>query len=310
MQEALASHLGIIFGLHVPVINGDTKTTSRRDPEETRLGLIDQFSGRTGFGVCILSPIAAGAGLNIVAANHVMHLERHWNPAKEDQATDRAYRIGQTRPVTVYLPAARHPDPARRSFDDVLHGLIEKKRGLQGALGLVPPQSVTDSELIDSVLAPGTSSAPGKIIDLPAALRLPWRLFEALVAALYEQGARRVILTPGGGDHGCDVVVLGTGAEGENLLIQCKATGRDKLDSEAAVREVEGARPYYENLLGITFRQRCLYTTAKHLSKRTRDAARICGVTVRDRAWLSTELNRTRLFLSDVLARDARRERL
>ena len=67
------------------------------DPEETRLGLIEQFSRIDGFGICILSPIAAGAGLNIVAANHIVHLERHWNPAKEDQATDQSYRIGQTR---------------------------------------------------------------------------------------------------------------------------------------------------------------------------------------------------------------------
>jgi SNF2 family DNA or RNA helicase len=58
--------------------------------------LIEQFSRRQGFGICILSPIAAGAGLNIVAANHIVHLERHWNPAREDQATDRAYRHRQT----------------------------------------------------------------------------------------------------------------------------------------------------------------------------------------------------------------------
>ena len=109
LQEALASHLGLIYGFVVPVINGDTKTTSQRNPESTRLGLIEQFSNASGFGVCVLSPIAAGAGLNIVAANHVIHLERHWNPAKEDQATDRAYRIGQTRPVTVYLPTGIHP---------------------------------------------------------------------------------------------------------------------------------------------------------------------------------------------------------
>ena len=176
LQEALARHLALIYGLNVPIINGDTKAMSRHNPEETRLRLIEQFSGREGFGICILSPIAAGAGLNIVAANHIVHLERHWNPAKEDQATDRAYRIGQTRPVIVYLPAAQHPNRERRSFDDVLHGLIEKKRGLQGALGLVPPQSVTDSELIESVLGPHAAAVPAAALDLSAALRLPWRL--------------------------------------------------------------------------------------------------------------------------------------
>ena len=310
LQEALARHLALIYGFNVPIINGDTKATSRHNPEETRLGLIEQFSQREGFAICILSPIAAGAGLNIVAANHVVHLERHWNPAKEDQATDRAYRIGQTRPVTVYLPAARHPNPERRSFDEVLHGLIEKKRGLQGALGLVPPQSVTDSELIDKVLAPDHSSGPAAALDLAAALRLPWRLFEALVAVLYERDAERVILTPGGSDHGCDVVVLGWGVQSENVLIQCKATSRDELDSEVAVREVEGARPYYESALGVSFPQRCLHTTARRLSRRTLQAARICGVSVHDRTWLSAELNRTKISLAVLLAKDASRERV
>ena len=310
LQEALARHLALIYGISVPIINGDTKATSRQGPEETRLGLIEQFSQRDGFAICILSPIAAGAGLNIVAANHVIHLERHWNPAKEDQATDRAYRIGQTRAVMVYLPAARHPNPERRSFDDVLHGLIEKKRGLQSALGLVPPQSVTDSELIESVLAPHAATLLPITLDLAAALSLSWRLFEALIAVLYERDAERVILTPGGSDRGCDVVVLGWGAGRENVLIQCKATSLKELDSEVAVREVEGARPFYENALGVLFRQRCLHTTARRVSKRTLQFAKICGVTVNDRAWLSTELARSSITLAALLAKDASRERV
>jgi hypothetical protein len=310
LQEALACHLALIYGLKVPVINGDTKAGDDHNAE-TRLGLIKQFSELDGFGICILSPIAAGAGLNIVAANHVVHLERHWNPAKEDQATDRAYRIGQTRHVSVYLPAARHPNSELRSFDEVLHGLIEKKRGLQGALGLVPPQSVTDSELIGAVFTHHCSSGGSAKIDLFAALRLPWRLYEALVAVLYERDAKRVILTPGGNDHGCDVVVLGWGTLSENVLIQCKATLRDELDSEVAVREVEGARPYYENALaGVSFSKRCLHTTARRLSKRTLRAAQICGVSVHDRSWLGNELGRTTVTLRDLLARDAGRERV
>jgi hypothetical protein len=210
----------------------------------------------------------------------------------------------------VYLPAARHPNPERRSFDDVLHGLIEKKRGLQGALGLVPPQSVTDSELIASVLAPSATSVPHAPLDLTAALRLSWRLFEALIAVLYERDAERVILTPGGSDHGCDVVVLGWGADRKNVLIQCKATSLKELNSEVAVREVEGARPFYENALGISFSQRCLHTTARRVSKRTLQSAKICGVSVHDRSWLSTELARADIPLAALLAKDASRERV
>jgi hypothetical protein len=62
LQEALSHHLGLIYGLNVPIINGDTKATSCNNSGETRLGLIEQFSQREGFGICVLSPIAAGAG--------------------------------------------------------------------------------------------------------------------------------------------------------------------------------------------------------------------------------------------------------
>jgi superfamily II DNA or RNA helicase len=308
LQEALARHLALIYGVTVPVINGDTKATSRSGSKETRLGLIEQFSQTEGFGICILSPIAAGAGLNIVAANHVIHLERHWNPAKEDQATDRAYRIGQKRAVTVYLPVARHPNPERRSFDDVLHGLIERKRGLQGALGLVPSQSVTDSELFENVFASNSGPVSDKLLGLADVLKLPWRLFEAFIAVLYERSAERVILTPGGNDRGCDVVVLGWGTLRENILIQCKATSRDELNSEMAVREVEGARSYYENALGVSFGKRCLHTTARRLSKRTLHAAKICGVTVHDQSWISAEIAREKVYFTKVLAKEASRE--
>ena len=95
------------------------------------------------------------------------------------------------------------------------------------------------------------------------------------------------------------------------MLIQCKATSRDELDSEVAVREVEGARPYYENaLLGVSFSKRCLHTTARRLSKRTLRAAQICGVSVHDRSWLGAELSRTTVTLKDLLTKDGSRERI
>ena len=275
LQEALARHLALIYGLKVPVINGDTKATSRHDPDKTRLGLIEQFSKKEGFGICILSPIAAGAGLN---------------------------------PVTVYLPAVRHPDLKRRSFDDVLHGLIAKKRGLQGALGLVPPQSVSDSELIAEVLAPNLSPSTTAALDLAAALHLPSKLFEALIALLYEGEAQRVILTPSGSEQGSEVVVLGWGAQRENILIRCNATSHDELDCDVAPREIEGVRPDYERALGVSFDQRRWHTTASRLTKRTQQIAQICKVSVYNRAWLSAELNQNKISLADLLAKDSRRE--
>jgi superfamily II DNA or RNA helicase len=311
LQQALAQHLGTIYGVAIPVINGDTKASSKSNSENTRLGLIDQFSETDGFGVCVLSPIAAGAGLNIVAANHVIHLERHWNPAKEDQATDRAYRIGQKKPVHVYLPAATYPSSEVTAFDEVLHRLIERKRGLQGALGLVPMQQINGGELIDGVFSSQLVTDDEEWLGMHDVARMQWQIFEALIALLYERNADRVILTPGGGDHGCDVVVLGwQGSVTSNLLVQCKSTSRNELDSEVAVREVEGARPFYENALGIKFNERVLHTNAPQLSKKTQRAATISGVTVRSRIWIEQQLKKTPVKLSQLLARERIREKV
>ena len=75
-----------------------------------------------------MSPVAAGMGLNVTAANHVIHYSRHWNPAKESQATDRAYRIGQTKDVYVYYPMA--VSEKFKSFDETLDELLGRKTSL------------------------------------------------------------------------------------------------------------------------------------------------------------------------------------
>lgn len=93
-----------------------------------RQRLIDDFQGKPGFGVIVLSPLAVGFGVNIQAANHVIHFSRTWNPAKEDQATARAYRIGQVRTVSVYYPTVVSQEVP--SFDVKLDALLSRKREL------------------------------------------------------------------------------------------------------------------------------------------------------------------------------------
>ena len=90
------------------------------------------------FDVMILSPRAGGVGLTLTAANHVIHLSRWWNPAVEDQCTDRVFRIGQEREVHVYLPLAKHPEIGESSFDYVLDRLLKRKRELSTKM-LIPP---------------------------------------------------------------------------------------------------------------------------------------------------------------------------
>lgn len=118
------------YGIITKIINGDTPSIVRRNMpnKQSRQSSIDEFQAVDGFNVIIMSPVAAGMGLNVTAANHVIHYSRHWNPAKENQATDRAYRIGQTKDVFVYYPMAVKSDI--KSFDETLDDLLSRKTSL------------------------------------------------------------------------------------------------------------------------------------------------------------------------------------
>lgn len=118
------------YGIITKIINGDTPSIVKRymPNKQSRQSSIDEFQAVDGFNVIIMSPVAAGMGLNVTAANHVIHYSRHWNPAKENQATDRAYRIGQTKDVFVYYPMAVRSDI--KSFDETLDDLLSRKTSL------------------------------------------------------------------------------------------------------------------------------------------------------------------------------------
>lgn len=118
------------YGIICKIINGDTPSIVKRrvSGKQSRQESINDFQAVSGFNVIIMSPVAAGMGLNVIAANHVIHYSRHWNPAKENQATDRAYRIGQTKDVSVYYPMAIRSD--MKSFDEILDDLLSRKTTL------------------------------------------------------------------------------------------------------------------------------------------------------------------------------------
>jgi hypothetical protein len=121
------------FGLpRLPmVINGEVDT-------EARQARVQQFQKGQGFDVMLLSPKAGGVGLTLTAANHVIHLSRWWNPAVEDQCSDRVYRIGQTKPVHIHYPLAVLPDQEEASFDVQLQQLMDRKRQLARNLLAAP----------------------------------------------------------------------------------------------------------------------------------------------------------------------------
>jgi SNF2 family DNA or RNA helicase len=133
------------FGFRPVIINGDTSTKSHS--QNSRQRLIDDFQAQPGFGVIILSTVAVGFGVNVQKANHVIHFTRCWNPAKEDQATDRAYRIGQTKDVYVYYPTVT--DSEITTFEETLDELLQRRRALaRDMLCSAPDLSSADFENI------------------------------------------------------------------------------------------------------------------------------------------------------------------
>ena len=89
MTAPLAAFLGGVFGRPGLVLHGETEVKKRKD-------LVRRFQEDEAVRFFVLSLKAGGAGLNLTAASHVVHFDRWWNPAVENQATDRAFRIGQT----------------------------------------------------------------------------------------------------------------------------------------------------------------------------------------------------------------------
>jgi non-specific serine/threonine protein kinase len=117
MTGPLAAFLGGIFGRPGLVLHGETDVKKRR-------GLVKQFQDDESVPFFVLSVKAGGTGLNLTAASHVIHFDRWWNPAVENQATDRAFRIGQTKNVLV------HKFVCRGTVEEKIDDLIESKKQL------------------------------------------------------------------------------------------------------------------------------------------------------------------------------------
>jgi hypothetical protein len=113
----LSAFLGSVFGRPGLVLHGETQVKQRKE-------IVRRFQEDEGVGFFVLSLKAGGAGLNLTAASHVVHFDRWWNPAVENQATDRAFRIGQTKNVLV------HKFVCRGTVEDKIDQLIESKRQL------------------------------------------------------------------------------------------------------------------------------------------------------------------------------------
>jgi non-specific serine/threonine protein kinase len=117
----LATFLGQIFGRTGMVLHGQTAVENRKN-------LVRRFQEDEAVSFFVLSLKAGGTGLTLTAASHVVHFDRWWNPAVENQATDRAFRIGQKKNVLV------HKFICRGTVEEKIDALIDSKQDLSDEL--------------------------------------------------------------------------------------------------------------------------------------------------------------------------------
>ena len=117
ITRPLKTFLDGVFGREGLILHGGTAVAKRK-------GLIDNFQSSAYIPFLVLSLKAGGVGLNLTAANHVIHFDRWWNPAVENQATDRAFRIGQKKSVVV------HKFLTKGTIEEKIDGMIEGKTKL------------------------------------------------------------------------------------------------------------------------------------------------------------------------------------
>jgi non-specific serine/threonine protein kinase len=138
----LAAFLTSVFGRPGLVLHGATAVGKRKE-------LVRRFQEDESVPFFVLSIKAGGSGLNLTAASHVIHFDRWWNPAVENQATDRAFRIGQKRNVLV------HKLVCRGTVEEKIDSLIESKKQLAHDLleggGEIDLTALGDRELLDLV---------------------------------------------------------------------------------------------------------------------------------------------------------------
>lgn len=269
MQKILWNVIKYWFEIEVGIINGDADKSARRR-------VLDEFRKKEGFNVIILSPEAAGVGLNIVEANHVIHYTRHWNPAKEEQATDRAYRIGQKKDVYVYYPIISNVESIEReeyhtvdewikkqlevdmtdsSPEEKLNRIIVKKKRMLKDFFLTCGGEF-DDDMAKEFAA--MSNGVEKDLSIEVIDNIAHQEFEKLAVVLLEKeyNSKYGLVTVESGDKGIDGLIF---SENGNILIQAKHTKR--LDSNAA-RDLFFGEKFYSEALNKSFPKLIVFTSA------------------------------------------------
>jgi hypothetical protein len=293
LQRTLKRVIAEQFNFIPDIINGETSaSTSNAASRQKR---IKAFQERSGFGAIILSPLAVGFGVNIQAANHVLHFTRHWNPAKEDQATDRAYRIGQTKDVYVHCPVVVAHD--FMTFDAKLDKLLNWKRELShdmlNGTGELSPGDFNDIEDIG-----GGKVFTDEFLTSDDILAMDPDYFETFCTILWgKHGYSNVYRTPRAGDGGVDIVAI---KDMSGVLIQCKSSScvGQELGWEAIKDVVAGTAAYAAKHSGVSFRK--IAVTNQKFNSTARLQAKLNHVELADHEVLKKMLTAKPVSRSEV----------
>lgn len=290
MQRILKRFLEKAFRISIqPPINGELIGLKRQQ-------IVDAFNQKEGFAILILSAEAGGVGFNITAANHVIHLSRCWNPAKEDQATDRVYRIGQEKEVYVYLPIAQYE--GGDSFDVKLDQLLQYKRSLSQSVIFPTADTEVDgqdmyNELVGWNNVMGSESACGtsSYWTIEDTDKVTGDVFERMVAKLYASipgyAAEETKQT---NNYGVDVVVETDQKSRQGLLVGCRQMMGASL-SHDSVEAICSAIPFYEKQRGYHF-SGVVVTNALDFTSHDKERAAAAGVKLIARQDLTKLLER------------------
>ncbi|HBW34738.1 SNF2-related protein [Desulfosporosinus sp. BICA1-9] len=269
MQVILFKALNYWYGIQPNILNGTLSPDKRSH-------MLSAYRKSNGFDVIILSPLAAGVGITLTEANHVIHYTRLWNPAKEAQATDRVYRIGQTEDVHVYYPMLSFESTSTIKFETenkYLEYFLKEK-----TIGKTPDEKLNrllvkkKNMLNNFFLAAGNPKAD-IIEDWEEEVSNPHQLtlnnidrllkpseFEAACSVLYKKLGYHTFLTVSSGDFGVDVVIEKGGKYG---LIQSKMV---KELTRSALDEVNGAKNIYASQLGVNIDELIVISTAERIT--------------------------------------------
>jgi SNF2 family DNA or RNA helicase/HJR/Mrr/RecB family endonuclease len=313
MQEILAMAIKHWYGINCSIVNGTIE-------QDKRKGVFNSFRNSEGFNAIVLSPEVAGVGITLTEANHVVHYTRLWNPAKEAQATDRVYRIGQKKDVYVYYPiltCEKEEDiffnceqeyldyfisesTKGKTPEEKLNKLLIKKKNLFNNFFLATGENGADvvSEWDEDELK---EERHINIQNLLSSIDADE--FEALCSLIYQRKGYDTYLTVKSGDKGVDVVA---GKDDKYTLIQCKKLSSKNITS-SALREVFGAKNIYSGNLGVNIEKLVVISTAEDITQDTKEFAKINGIQVILKNELAKLLDDVKVYYSEVCIENKKR---